>query len=79
MAHRTRTTDNGGKHDSPPSPTAAPEADALRCEIEMRAYERYCRRGCAAGADIDDWVAAEREVLAAHGQSVTSDVKVAGG
>lgn len=79
MAHRAKTPDNGGKHDSPPASGGVADADALRREIELRAYDRYCARGCAAGADIDDWVAAEREVLAAHGQSVTSDVKVSGG
>lgn len=79
MAHRTKTPDNGGKHDSPPTPVGVADADAVRREIELRAYDRYCARGCAAGADIDDWVAAEREVLATHGQSVTSDVKVSDG
>lgn len=75
MAHRAKTRDKGGTHDSPPVPGAMPDADALRREIELRAYHRYCERGCAAGADVDDWVAAEREVLAAHGQSVPSDGK----
>lgn len=76
MAHRTKAPANRGTHDSPPASVGVADADALRREIELRAYARYCQRGCAAGADIDDWVAAEREVLAAHGQSVTSDVKV---
>lgn len=79
MAHRTKTPANGGTHDSLPAAVGVADTDALRREIELRAYDRYCQRGCAAGADIEDWVAAEREVLAAHGQSVTSDVKVAGG
>lgn len=38
---------------------------ALREEIEQRAYRRFCERGCQAGADLDDWLTAEREVLAA--------------
>ncbi len=75
MAHRAKTRDKGGKHDLPPTPVAMPDADALRREIELRAYHRYCERGCAAGADVDDWVEAEREVLAAHGQQVPSDGK----
>ena len=33
-------------------------------EIARSAYERYCDRGCTPGADIDDWLTAEREVLA---------------
>lgn len=32
--------------------------------IERRAYELYCARGCADGHDLDDWLAAERELLA---------------
>ena len=33
-------------------------------EIARRAYLRYCDRGCTPGADIDDRLTAEREVLA---------------
>ena len=43
--------------------------DAVRQEIALRAYYRHCERGWAPGADMDDWLAAEREVreeLAAH-------------
>ena len=43
--------------------------DTLRQEIALRAYYRHCERGWAPGADMDDWLAAEREVreeLAAH-------------
>jgi hypothetical protein len=39
---------------------------ALRDEIELRAYFKYCERGCVAGGDVEDWLAAEREVLAAR-------------
>jgi hypothetical protein len=39
---------------------------ALREEIELRAYFKYCERGCVAGGDVEDWLAAEREVLAAR-------------
>ena len=75
MAHRAKTPDKAGKHDSSPAPGLVADADALRREIELRAYHRYCERGCASGADLDDWVAAEREVLAAHGHSGVSDGK----
>ena len=37
--------------------------EELRHEIARRAYLRYCDRGCVPGADIDDWLAAEREML----------------
>lgn len=38
--------------------------DAKREEIARRAYERFCDRGCADGGDVEDWLAAEQEVLA---------------
>ena len=31
-------------------------------EIQLRAYYRYCDRGCAPGGELEDWLAAEREV-----------------
>ena len=42
------------------------DAETLRQEIAERAYYRYCERGCASGCDVDDWLAGEQEVLAAH-------------
>lgn len=42
------------------------DADTLRQEIALRAYNKYCERGCAPGCDVEDWLAAEREVLAAQ-------------
>lgn len=38
------------------------DADAVRAEIERRAYLRFCARGCAPGDELEDWLAAEREV-----------------
>ena len=35
-------------------------------EIRRRAYELYEQRGCTPGHDHDDWVVAEREVLARY-------------
>ncbi len=75
MAHRAKTPDKGATHDSPAAAGAIADAEALRPEIELRAYHRYCDRGCAAGADVGDWVEAEREVLAAHGHSGISGGK----
>ena len=37
----------------------------LQEEIERRAYRRFCNRGHEHGAALDDWLAAECEVLAA--------------
>lgn len=36
----------------------------LRERIALHACLRYCDRGCTPGGDLDDWLAAEREVLA---------------
>ena len=40
--------------------------EALRQEVALRAYYKYCERGCTSGCDVEDWLAAEREVLASH-------------
>ncbi len=40
----------------------------LETEIRIRAYELYEQRGSAPGNEVDDWFAAEREVLARHTQ-----------
>jgi hypothetical protein len=47
-------------------PAALPSADDAprRAKIESRAYEIYLRRGGTDGRDFDDWLCAEREVLA---------------
>jgi hypothetical protein len=52
----------------------ADDAETLRQEIQRRAYHRYCERGCGPGADMDDWLAAEQEVLAKHPTSVAAPV-----
>lgn len=38
--------------------------DDLREQIAKRAYELYLERGCRQGCDVEDWVDAEREMLA---------------
>jgi hypothetical protein len=50
---------------SEPETEAEPQAtnEVLQQEIELRAYFKYCERGCAAGCDVDDWLAAEQEIL----------------
>lgn len=75
---RARTTRNN----SNPSKTAAaasaitlvPETKRnvtpinVEEEIRRRAYELYEQRGCAPGRDDEDWLMAEREVLARYQQ-----------
>ena len=46
--------------------------EELRQEIARRAYLRYCDRGCAPGADVDDWLGAERDVLGSRESDVRS-------
>lgn len=58
MARRTKSVRSGG--DRNPQGRGQEE---LRDEIGRRAYFKYCDRGCVPGAAIDDWLAAEREVL----------------
>jgi hypothetical protein len=48
-------------------PTGSENHETWRPEIELRAYYRYCERGCVPGFELDDWLAAEREVLAEKG------------
>jgi hypothetical protein len=38
----------------------------LRAEISRRAYELYQERGCVPGFEQEDWIVAEREVLARY-------------
>ena len=38
-------------------------------EIELRAYEIYLKRGDADGVALEDWLAAEKELLASRQQS----------
>jgi len=40
------------------------DTDLLRSRIELRAHELYESRGCLEGFDLQDWLQAEREVLA---------------
>jgi hypothetical protein len=40
----------------------------LQDQIRLRAYELYAQRGFTNGHSDEDWLQAEREVLARHGQ-----------
>ena len=52
---------NGNGHSSPTL--------ELESEIRVRAYEIYAQRGFTNGREAEDWIEAEREVLARHGNS----------
>lgn len=51
--------------------------DAVRNEIARRAYEKFCGRGCHHGSDIEDWLAAERDVLAEQARPLMTAVAAA--
>ena len=36
----------------------------IAADIELRAYQMFLQRGAAHGHDLDDWLTAERQVLA---------------
>ena len=66
MVSKPKANQKNGTRAAPAVP-AAHDAVALRQEIQLRAYYRYRERGCAPGADVDDWLAAEQELLAERG------------
>ena len=47
------------------SDSLPPRRDPLTEAIARRAYELFLERGGAHGHDLDDWLAAERELLEA--------------
>lgn len=50
---------------SAPTPLASSNgAGNLHARIQTRAYELYEQRGCYEGQALDDWVQAEREMVA---------------
>lgn len=54
-----------GKADAThPTIPAQAMSDALRERIAKRAYELYLERGCRPGCELEDWIDAERELLA---------------
>lgn len=50
--------------------------EAIRQKIEKRAYELFLRRGGQHGYHIEDWLRAEKEVLAASKNPSEKEKKV---
>ena len=48
------------------------DTEALREEIAVRAYYKFCERGCTPGSAVEDWLVAEREVLSEHATPAAS-------
>ena len=49
-----------------PSLSRQTAKDSMRVsetDIALKAFAYYCERGCRHGADVDDWLRAERELL----------------
>ncbi len=53
-------------HNGSPNGSSHPE---LESAIRLRAYELYAQRGYVVGFEEEDWLTAEREVLARRAQS----------
>ena len=75
MAHTSKVVKETGTQISAPAAAGAADGEALRQQIQLRAYYLYCERGCAPGADVNDWLAAEQEMLAARADQDPSAVK----
>lgn len=50
------------------SASANSQSIDLEAQIRQRAYELYQERGCTPGHENDDWLQAEREVMARQNQ-----------
>jgi hypothetical protein len=56
---------------NPPEPKNSSTTD-LEAEIRLRAYQLYEQRGYTPGHEAEDWLVAEREVLARFDQQQTA-------
>ena len=52
-------------------PMAATATSVPQEKIAQRAYEKWMKRGCPQGSDVQDWVEAERELAAEMARSST--------
>lgn len=59
---KAKTAGNNGTQERKSFP-GVPPID-LESQIRQRAYELFQERGCTPGQENDDWLTAEREVLA---------------
>jgi len=59
-----RTVDNVVTMPAEKSATSS-STESTPDAIARRAFELYCARGCEHGHDVDDWLSAEQELLAA--------------
>ena len=52
------------------APTPASTGQIPHEKIAQRAYEKWMKRGCPHGSDVQDWVDAEAELRSEAGHSV---------
>ncbi len=66
MSRMSTTPQSGmGSSQSGSSTSGIPANNEMyRQRIAMRAYEKWLRRGCKDGADRQDWLEAESEIMA---------------
>jgi hypothetical protein len=67
MASARKNARSNGVTDAPPR-----SDDARRQEIARRAYGRYCERGRIDGFDVEDWLAAEQELIQESASEATA-------
>lgn len=63
-------TRNRERHDAPGHIDVDPATQ--RQQIEERAYAKFCERGGTPGHDVEDWLAAEQEILAGTNATATA-------
>jgi hypothetical protein len=72
MAPKVKATEERTRTEDPaPLNGAVGGSEALWQQIQLRAYYRYCTRGCAPGADVEDWLAAEQELSTGQAEQVS--------
>jgi len=72
MARNKQKTD-GTSPAGPSSPDGAMTTNPAREQIAMRAYELYMARGGSDGQEVEDWLAAERELRDRSGSTSSSE------
>lgn len=75
MAHTSKAAEEKSTLEPAQVAGGAADTEALRQEIQLRAYYRYCERGCEPGCELDDWLAAEGEIQAVRAEPARSATK----
>jgi hypothetical protein len=59
-----------------PKPSVVGEASSLEERVRQRAHEIYVQRGDQFGSEIEDWLEAEREIVAAEEQKQSARTRI---